>query len=229
MGRWVAVFLVVVGAVFVYGCGQDPAPSGGGGGETEAEAASAEETSEATGESTGETTGETTEGTTAEGGGDFQGVVDSYAIGQAEIDAEGGEVEIGEYRVGYIVEPAEGWWEGEPPNLEWRDPAEGETNHIEILPYDADTGQLIPYMDINLTVLDENEEEVASQPLEFYYAEFYHYANNFSLPESGSYTLRAELEPPPFRRHGDEDGEGRVYENRAVATFEEVEISTEGE
>lgn len=225
---WAAVFVLL--AFGIFGCGQPPASEGGGGGgeETAAGTTGEETTEETTSEATEETTGEGTEGTGAEGGSEFQGVVDSYGVAQAEIEAEGGEVEAGAYRVGYIVEPAEGWWEGEPPNLQWREPTEGETNHIEILPFDAETGLLVPYMDITLTVLDENDEEVESKPLEFYYAEFYHYANNFSLPESGTYTLRAELAPPEFRRHGSEDGEGRVYENRAVVTFEEVEIETEG-
>lgn len=206
------VFVVML-SVFAAACGQSSPEQGGG------QANGGEET---TGGGAGETTGGTA-------GSEFQGVVDSYAVGQGEIDAEGGEQQVGPYRVGYIVEPAEGWWEGEPPDLEWREPASGETNHIEILPFDAETGLLIPSMDIELTVLDESGEEVESKPLEFYYAEFYHYANNFSLPESGTYTLRAELSPPDFRRHGDEEGEGRVYENRAVATFEDVQIETEGE
>lgn len=222
---WVAVFIFLGFGVF--GCGQEPS---GGGGEEQSAAEASQTTSESTGESTSESTEETTgESTNAAGGSGFQGVVDSYGVAQAEIEAEGGEVEAGEYRVGYIVEPAEGWWEGDPPNLEWREPAAGETNHIEILPYDAETGLFVPYMDVELTVLDENGEEIENKPLFPYYAEFYHYADNFSLPESGTYTLRAELGPPDFRRHGDENGEGRVYENRVIAEFEEVEIDIEGE
>lgn len=214
--RWATRLLffvcVVALSLAAAACGQSPPEQGGG--------------QSAEGQTTGGTTGETTGGTADSG---FQGVVDSYAVAQEEIGAEGGEQQVGPYRVGYIVEPAEGWWEGDPPNLEWRAPASGETNHIEILPFDAETGLLIPYMEIELTVSDENGDEVESQPLEFYYAEFYHYANNFSLPESGAYTLRAVLNPPDFRRHGDEEGEGRVYENRAVATFEDVQIETEAE
>jgi Fe2+ transport protein len=59
------------------------------------------------------------------------------------------------------------------------------------------------------------------------YAEFYHYANSFSIPESGTYTLRAELEPPDFNRHGDKDGEGRVFTEPVTVEFENVEISPE--
>ena len=157
----------------------------------------------------------------------FQGVVDSYAVAQPEIDAEGGEQEVGEYRVGYIVEPAEGWWDGDPTALQWRAPSSEETNHIEILPFEAETGLLVPGMRIDLTILNESGEEIESKPLEFYRGEFYHYANNFSLPESGTYTLRAELNPPGFRRHGTEEGEGKVFTEAVTAEFDNVEISIE--
>jgi hypothetical protein len=160
---------------------------------------------------------------------EFQGVIDSYGTAQAEIDAEGGEQEIGDYRVGYIVEPAEPWWEGDPGNLTLREPASGETNHIEILPFEARTGLLIPYMEGTLTVLDEAGEEVDSKPLQFYRGEFYHYANNFSLPQSGPYALRAEMQPPTFLRHETEVREGRVLTQPISVEFENVEIDTEGE
>ena len=92
--------------------------------------------------------------------GRFQGVVASYEAAQSEIDEEGGEREVGEYRVAYIVESAEGWWEGEPESLEWREPAAGETNHIEILPFEAKTGLLIPNMEGTLTVFAASGNEV---------------------------------------------------------------------
>ena len=151
----------------------------------------------------------------------------SYGVAQSEIDSEGGEQKVGEYRVGYIVEPAEGWWGGAPENLAFREPAAGETNHIEILPFEAETGLLVPGAEITLSVLDEAGEVVESKPLEFYRGEFYHYANNFSLPESGTYTLRAEIAPPTFLRHGTEDGEGRVLTEPVVVEFDNVEINTE--
>ncbi len=176
------------------------------------------------------------EGSSSDSGGsatassdEFQGIVDSYGTAQVEIDGEGGEQEVGDYRVGYIVEPAEPWWEGDPGNLTFREPAPGETNHIEILPFEAETGLLIPYMEGTLTVLNEAGEEVDSKPLQFYRGEFYHYANNFSLPESGIYTLRAEMQPPTFLRHETEDREGRVLTEPLMVEFENIEISIEGE
>ncbi len=178
----------------------------------------------------GSASGGGSEGTTTAGEDpQFQGVVGSYAVAQEEIDEAGGEQEVGAYRVGYIVEPAEGWWDGDPTALQWRGPSGEETNRIEILPFEAETGLLVPGMRIDLTILDESGEEIESKPLEFYRGEFYHYANNFSFPGSGVYTLKAELNPPGFRRHDAGEAEGKVLTEPITVKFENVEISTEEE
>lgn len=201
--RIVFFAVVVLSMLVIGGCGQDRGAS---------------ETTSTTSEETG---------STGEGHSEFEGVVDSYSVAHEEIEEEGGEQEVGPYRVGYIVEPAEGWWGSDPEDLQWREPRDGETNHIEILPYDKESGLLIPEAKITLTVVDESGEEVESKKLNFYYAEFYHYANNFSLPRSGEYTLQAKIEPPTFLRHGSEDGEGKVYTDPVTVEFEGVEIDTE--
>jgi hypothetical protein len=204
LGVGMLVLLVVVLAA---ACGQGGSGSENGGG-----SASASDSAN--------------EGDSSEAG-TFQGVVDSYEVAQREIKEEGGEQRVGEYRVGYIIEPAEGWWEGDPQNLTWREPAPGETNHIEILPFEVGSGLLVPEADITLTVLDGSGNEIDTKPLRFYRGEFYHYANNFSLPESGTYTLRAEIAPPTFLRHETEEAEGKVFTEPITAEFENVQISTE--
>ena len=107
-------------------------------------------------------------GSTMEANGDsrFQGVMGAYAVAQEEIDEAGGEQEVGAYRVGYIGEPSEGWWDGDPTVLQWRGPSGAETNHIEILPFEAESGLLVPDMRIALTILDEAGGVVESKPLE---------------------------------------------------------------
>jgi hypothetical protein len=204
---WGVGTLVLLVAVLAAACGQ-----GESGSENGERSANASESA--------------SEGDSAEDG-TFQGVVDSYEVAQREIEEEGGEQRVGEYRVGYIIEPAEGWWEGDPQNLTWREPAPSETNHIEILPFEAGSGLLVPEADITLTVLDRSGNGVDSKPLSFYRGEFYHYANNFSLPESGTYALRAEIAPPTFLRHETEEAEGRVFTEPVVAEFEKVQIDTE--
>jgi Fe2+ transport protein len=206
LGVGILVLLVVVLAA---ACGQGESGTKNGG-----QSASASESA---------SKGDSTEA------GEFQGVVDSYDVAQREIEEEGEEQRAGEYRVAYIIEPAEGRWEGDPQNLTWREPAPGETNHIEILPFEVSTGLLVPEADITLTVLDGSGSEVDRKPLSFYRGEFYHYANNFSLPESGTYTLRAEIAPPTFLRHETDEAEGKVFTEPVTAEFENVQIDTEEE
>ncbi len=159
----------------------------------------------------------------------FQGVVGSYAVAQEEIEEAGGEQEVGAYRVGYMVEPAEGWWDGDPTVLQWRGPSGAETNHVEILPFEAESGLLVPDMRIDLTILDEAGEVVESKPLALYRGEFYNYTNNFSLTSNGVYTLRAKLNPPDFRRHDAGEAEGKVFTEPVTVEFENVQISIEEE
>jgi hypothetical protein len=222
---WAVGMITLLTASLLSACAQEDSSSGSSGG-----AATSENTSESEGGGGGSASG----GDSASKGGSastgqFQGVVDSYGVAQEEIEAEGGEQRAGGYRVGYIIEPAEGWWEGDPQNLAWREPAPGETNHIEILPFEVGSGLLVPEAEITLTVLDESGNEVDTKPLRFYRGEFYHYANNFSLPRSGAYTLRAEIAPPTFLRHETDEAQGRVFTDPVTAEFENVEIDTEEE
>jgi hypothetical protein len=62
----------------------------------------------------------------------------------------------------------------------------------------------------------------------FYYAEFFYYAENFSIAHAGEYTLRATIEPPPFRRHGEEQEDPPLAE-RATVEFDGVRLEPEPE
>ncbi len=154
------------------------------------------------------------------------GVAAQYATVEEEVKAEGGETNSGPWRVAYIVEPAEGWFERRGDGFEWRPPAEGETHHIEILPIEAETGRLVPEVPVTLEVLDARGEQVARKRLEPYYAEFFHTAENFEIPEAGDYTLRATIEAPDLRRHGEETEEPPLAEGAEVE-FERVRLEPE--
>lgn len=149
------------------------------------------------------------------------GVATQYETIEAEVAAEGGETESGPWRIAYIVEPAEPWYVDD----RFRDPAKSETHHIEILPIERSTGRLVPEVPITLEVLDADGEVVDAKPLDFYYAEFFHYASNFSVPAPGEYTLRATIEPPTFLRHGEPE-EDPALSVGAEVTFEDVLLST---
>ncbi|MCA1707635.1 MAG: iron transporter [Actinobacteria bacterium] len=163
---------------------------------------------------------------TAQSGKVPEGVATQYATIEEEVHAEGGEKRTGPWRIAYIVEPAEGWFERRGDDFEWRAPAEGETHHIEILPIEAETGRLVPEVPITVEVLDAQGERVARKSLTPYYAEFFHYAENFSIPEARDYTLRAEIEPPDLRRHGEEQGDPALADGAEVE-FENVRLEPE--
>ncbi|WP_432141218.1 iron transporter [Streptomyces sp. bgisy084] len=156
------------------------------------------------------------------------GVAHQHAVLKAEIAANGGEARAGDYRIGYIVEAAEPWFHSEHSGhgkLVSRAPAKNETHHIEIIPREAKTGRIVPDVPIRLEVIDSKGKVVQAQDLNFYYAEFFHYANNFSIPKAGKYTLRATLQPPTFLRHG-ASGEKPALSEKTTATFRDVELKT---
>ena len=177
-----------------------------------------------TAETANRTTAATPGSTAATSAGEVpEGVVAQYTVLNEEVEAEGGRTTSGDWEVAYIVEPAEAWFEttGEEPAR--RDPAAGETHHLEIIPIDAATGRIVPEVPIRLEVLDENGELVDEQELMFFHAEFFHYAHNFSIPTAGDYTLRATLEPPQSPRHGESLEELTLLEP-ATVTFEDVRL-----
>lgn len=91
---------------------------------------------------------------------------------------------------------------------------------------EAATGRIVPNVPIRLEVVDAQGQVVQAQDLNFYHAEFFHYANNFSIPTAGKYTLRATLQPPTFLRHG-ASGETPALSEPVTVTFANVELKTE--
>jgi len=89
------------------------------------------------------------------------GVAAQHETIEEEVKAEGGEKRVGPWRVAYIVEPAEGWFERRGGDFEWRAPRSAETHHIEILPIEAATGRLVPNVPITVEGLDGAGKRVA--------------------------------------------------------------------
>ncbi|MGH3903016.1 MAG: iron transporter [Pseudonocardiaceae bacterium] len=152
-----------------------------------------------------------------------EGVAAQYATLEKEIAAEGGETTSGPWRIAYIVEPAEPWFEPAGADYRFRQPTAGETHHIEIIPFEASTGRVVPTVPIRLEVVDANGQVVDAKDLNFYYAEFFHYANNFSVPQAGQYTLRATLEAPQLLRHG-EQAQGPALPDGTQVEFPGVQL-----
>jgi len=156
-----------------------------------------------------------------------EGVARQYATVSEEIAEHGGETTSGEWRVGYIIEAAEPWFVPAGSGYNFRQPAPDETNHIEIIPIEAKTGRIVPDVPIRLEILDSSGRVVQAKHLNFYYSEFFHYANNFSVSGPGRYTLRATLGVPTFLRHG-EQGQTPPLAQGTTVQFTDVEIKAGG-
>lgn len=156
------------------------------------------------------------------------GVTKQYEVLAEEVGARGGSTTSGEWVISYIVEAAEPWFEGheghEGDQQAFREPKAGETHHIEIIPTETATGRIVPDVPITLEVLDADGKVVDKQELNFYYSTFFHYANNFQVPDAGDYTLRATLGVPNFNRHG-EPAEGPALAEGATVEFTGVALT----
>ena len=133
------------------------------------------------------------------------GVTHQYATLEEEVVERGGSTTSGEWKISYIVEAAEPWFRNHRGHQVFRAPTGAETHHIEVIPIEKETGRIVPNVPITLEVLDDGGHVVDSKELNFYYSTFFHYANNFSVPESGAYSLRAKLDAATFLRHGEQN------------------------
>ncbi len=166
--------------------------------------------------------------------GDARGLALGRAQGEAfgrtlrhmiEDVADGGaEIESGDYLIGYAVEKAEGMYVPKNGKLEWQEPGD-ENIHIEISVRDKADGRLIPGLDIDVTVIDEEGKEIGTHrhPL-LWHPYLYHYGRNWVVPGDGTYSLRVRFPAPRFHRH--DKTNGNRFSNGADVTFDNVELET---
>jgi hypothetical protein len=140
-----------------------------------------------------------------------------------EVANGGGEKRAGDYIVAYAHEEAEGMYRRRGDELEWQDP-DGNI-HLEISVRDAADHRFVPGLKVQLTVVDEDGEEVGTESMPFlWHPWLYHYGRNWSIPGDGAYTLRVRIEAPEFMRHDEENG--RRYGEPVHVEFEDVELET---
>ena len=139
-----------------------------------------------------------------------------------DIAEGGGQMEHGDYLISFAFEEAEGMYAPQDGKLEWQPP--GEANiHIEIAVQDKADGRLIPGLDVDVTVIDANGEEVGTYrtPL-LWHPYLYHYGRNWRIPGTGIYTLRVRFPAPRFHRHDKQNG--NRFAKGAEVTFENVKL-----
>lgn len=149
------------------------------------------------------------------------GVREQYEVLADEVAEKGKTIDSGEWTVKMITEAAEPWFDER--GTHFRPPEADETHHVEIIPVESSTGRIVPNVPITLEVIDAQDTVVEKLNLNFYYSTFYHYANNFAVPEAGTYTLRATIGVPAFNRHGQESETPALTEGTTVE-FKDVEL-----
>lgn len=154
------------------------------------------------------------------------GVEEQHEVLAEEVAEKGKTVESGDWTVHLITEAAEPWFEVHGRHGEmFREPRTGETDHIEIIPTETGTGRIVPDVPITVEVVDADGSAVQREELEFFHSTFFHYADNFSVPRAGDYTIRATLGVPTFNRHGEEEQAPALAAGTTVE-FTDVELGT---
>ena len=128
----------------------------------------------------------------------------------------------GDYEIGVAVEKAEGMWHPRDGELVWENPGEGNC-HVEVCVRDRADGRFIPGLDVTVTLLDPDGNELGTHEQPFlWHPWLYHYGRNWRVPEAGEYRMRVRVEPPSFMRHDHENG--RRYLEPVEVEFDGVEI-----
>lgn len=134
----------------------------------------------------------------------------------------GEEKRAGHYWVGYAIEKPEGMYQLNEGQLQWHEP-DDENIHIEISVRDGGDGRFIPALDVQLTVLDGDGNEVGTNPQPYlWHPWLYHYGRNWKLPGDGQYSLKIHIATPKFPRHDKENG--KRFTEPVEVIFEEVDI-----
>jgi hypothetical protein len=140
-------------------------------------------------------------------------------------EATGEAIRAGDYVVGYAVEEAEGMYHSMGGRLMWHDPAEDENLHVEVVVRDGADGRFIPTLDVTVTVLDPQGNDLGTHEQPFmWYPWLYHYGRNWVVPSDGAYTIRVHIEPPSFMRH--DRTNGLRYQEPVDVVFEDVKVET---
>jgi len=156
--------------------------------------------------------------------GHVDNMCEEAAMMQDMVKQKGGQRTVGDYKVAYMLDHPEGWYEMTNGKLTWRPPAAGETQHIEVAVMDSLTGKCLPMPQVTADVIDQSGSTVQSQQLMYLWHPMVdHYGANFSIPNAGTYSLRVRAPAPDFRRHDQQLGDR--FTSPLDVTFTNVKIT----
>lgn len=104
----------------------------------------------------------------------------------------------------------------------WNQPGRNNAR-ISIAVFDRDDLHMVQDLDVCVTVLDEHGNRVGENPHPFLYRPHHHqYGANWELPGDGKYTLRVQLDAPPYLYGRN----GKPYTTPVTVEFPNVEVCT---
>jgi hypothetical protein len=138
---------------------------------------------------------------------------------------ESREESVGDYVIGCVVGPAEGFYRRPESRLEWRAPEAGENAHIDVSVRDGADGRFVPGLMVLATVIDGEGRELGTHRQPFvWHPWIYHYGRNWRLAGDGKYAIRVRIEPPDFPRR--DRINGRRYADAVEVEFADVAVTT---
>jgi hypothetical protein len=131
-----------------------------------------------------------------------------HLLDQIIIERHGQMAEADGMLIIIVADKAEGWWELNVfGNLSWREPEPDENQHIEVIVADAEDNRMIPCLNVDVTILNEEGYEIGTQRQPMYWSPtIYYYGTNWSIPSEGSYDIRVHIDTPGFLRQDREMG-----------------------
>jgi hypothetical protein len=92
-------------------------------------------------------------------------------------------------------------------SLDW-DMPEGFSNmHVEVVVQDRDDKRFVPYLDVSVRILDQNDNPVTESEAPFMWHPYvFHYGMDTVIPEEGDYTIEVTIKKPDFGRHHKDHG-----------------------
>lgn len=140
---------------------------------------------------------------------------------------DGRDTIIGDYKVAFAVEYAEGYWNYEHGVFRYKveNDLSGLTNgHVEIAVLDAKTGRFLHNLNVTAS-LNKNGKDLGTKTEPFmWHPWLYHYGENWRVPSAGKYNLHIHFDPPQYRRYGKNDG--RQFANALDFNFTPIKIKT---
>ena len=117
-----------------------------------------------------------------------------------------------------------GLWQGAPEEKLWREPAEGQNQHFEVIVRDHADGRFVPELDVHLQLSDGDDRVVADTDVPFIWHPFVlHYGIDGRIPGEGDYTAEVTVGAARFARH--DQVRGRRYASAVTARVGPVRLT----